>query len=206
MKWFEIELTGVCAVACPGCPRTRPSMQGKYYNKDMDMTTFRALIDMHDPTEYTLNFCGCYGDAIYHKHFFECIDYVRDAGFFFSISTAGANRPVSWWDELVTRDLSKSKWIWSIDGVKENNHLYRVNARWDTIEYGMRAIANMPEHLKPQIVEWKYIVFPYNEHTVEEARALASELNIKFDPVRSMRSPNIYNWIPEEQRKLYVAS
>ena len=44
------------------------------------------------------------------------------------------------------------------------------------------------------IVDWKFLVFPYNEHQVEDARKLANSLGIdRFLPVTSEREIEFYN-------------
>ena len=67
---------------------------------------------------------------------------------------------------------------------------------------GMKAMGSLPKDRKP-ILEWKYLVFPYNEHQVPKARQLAMDIGFdSFVPVTSERdidfyqcdNPEIYRW------------
>ena len=66
----------------------------------------------------------------------------------------------------------------------------------------MKIMGALPKDCRPSI-EWKFLVFPYNQHQVEEARALAMELGFDtFTPVTSERiidyyqtdTPELYEW------------
>ena len=200
---IEVELTGVCAVACPACPRT---VQNDYYNRDMSMQTVDNLLKMFDPQNYKLHLCGCYGDAIYHREFLKIAETLSRREYSVDLVTAAANRPNTFWDQLSEINLKKWSISFSVDGIKSNNHIYRRNARWDSIEYAMQTICNMSIKNKPHYIEWKYLVFPYNKHTVEDARKLSKEIGIhRFLPVVSTRSHDVYyNTMNEQERSQYV--
>ena len=76
-----------------------------------------------------------------------------------------------WWKELAEILTTDDRVTFSIDGLEDTNHLYRVNARWNDIMLGVSIIAKS----KAQMF-WKYIVFAHNEHQIEEARQLAKDL------------------------------
>ena len=47
----------------------------------------------------------------------------------------------------------------SVDGLKDTNHIYRKNVKWDKIQ------ANMDTYLAgPGIMHWDFIVFKHNFH------------------------------------------
>ena len=78
-------------------------------------------------------------------------------------------------------------------GLEDTNHLYRIRANWKHIMMGMKAMGALPMDRRP-IVDWKFLVFPYNEHQVEDARKLANSLGMDgFLPVTSERQIEFYN-------------
>jgi MoaA/NifB/PqqE/SkfB family radical SAM enzyme len=61
----------------------------------------------------------------------------------------------------------------SVDGLADSNHLYRVNARWDDVEAAIR-------YCGPRVkTVWKFIVFKHNEHQIEGAKSLAREAGVR---------------------------
>ena len=54
---------------------------------------------------------------------------------------------------------------------------------------GVKYMANIPKDRKPRL-EWKMLIFKYNEHQVDEARQMAMDLGFdRFTPVVSNRDP-----------------
>jgi len=203
-KNVSYETTTVCSLACPGCQRmTKEKYKSDWDKGDIPVDIFEKSLIGLDPKISQVNLTGCYGDAIYHKQFLDILDAVINSGLYWMITTCGANRPPSFWDNVATRDLSRARWIFSIDGLADTNHIYRKNARWETIDYAVRVITGMDK--KPRRIEWKYIVFPYNEHQVEQAKQQAKEWNVDFfDPVKSDRSNLLYQYLPIAEQELYA--
>jgi len=200
---LSYEITTICSLACPGCQRITKEKYKSDWNKgDLPIDLYIKSLSGLNPNETIINLTGCYGDAIYHKDFFSIIDTTINSGLKWMITTCGANRPNEFWDRLANVDLSKAYWIFSIDGLADTNHIYRKNARWETIDYAVRAISSARK--RPRVLEWKYIVFPYNEHQVQEAQELAEEWNIQFTPVKSDRPNSLYMHLTDDEKKNYV--
>lgn len=198
----EIELTSICSVSCPGCPRTAHAPDDKIWGwvkQDMSMETLEHVILAFPSDHYNFNLCGCYGDAIFHKQFISCAKRLIENHYYVTLVTSAANRPESWWQEFFNLDLQKWSLVFSIDGIEENNHLYRRGARWSTIETALRLASVATVRSR----EWKHLVFPYNKHTVNIAKELASTYNFKFNPVESTRGDSLYFNETEEDKKLW---
>ena len=52
-----------------------------------------------------------------------------------------------------------------IDGLEDTNHIYRRNVDWDRLQKNFRAYIKAGGD-----AGWQFIVFPWNEHQIEEAR------------------------------------
>jgi MoaA/NifB/PqqE/SkfB family radical SAM enzyme len=176
---LHIELTSRCTLACPRCQRTADPEQLQVGDLPLPILK-KTLTRANFPALRYINFCGNYGDPIYHRQFHKVIAHVRREGFKIRIETNGSYRPAAWWARTATI-LSRGDQVqFSIDGLEDTNHLYRVNARWQDISAAI-------EELRGRVyLVWKFIVFRHNQHQIESARARAQTLG--FDELRLIRS------------------
>jgi MoaA/NifB/PqqE/SkfB family radical SAM enzyme len=205
---LEIELTTKCTIGCPACPRNDPfDLKENWDVGHLNTDIIKRFAD--DDSNRNYLFVGCYGDPIYHPDFIEIIKYFVDNGKRISVHTNGSFKTEKWWKELAAINWSqksakgyKQKFTFSVDGLEDTNHLYRINSKWKSVIAGMKIMGALPKDCRPSI-EWKFLVFPYNQHQVEEARALAMELGFDtFTPVTSERiidyyqtdTPELYEW------------
>jgi len=200
---LEIELTTKCTLGCPACPRNDPYEIGKGWDVG-HMNTDLAKSFADTSTDRNYLFVGCYGDPIYHPDFIDIVKYYIDREKRFVVHTNGSFKKQKWWDELASLNWNnnKQRFTFSVDGLEDTNHMYRIRANWESIMRGMKTMGSIPSERKPYL-QWKMLVFPYNEHQVPEANILANEMGIdKFSPVKSERDiknyhaddPEIYRW------------
>ena len=199
---LEIELTTKCTLGCPACPRNDPiSSKEDWDVGHLDTDIAKSFAD--DPNERSYLFVGCFGDPIYHPDFIDIVKYYIDRNKRVTIHTNGSFKKQKWWDELASLNWTyKQKFTFSVDGLEDTNHIYRIRADWKSIMMGMKTMGSLPEHRKPWL-EWKMLVFPYNEHQVAEAEQLANDIGMgMFSPVKSERGiaqykvdhREIYRW------------
>lgn len=199
---LEIELTTKCTLGCPACPRNNPEELAKNWDVGhLDKTIAKKFAD--SPTDREYLFVGCYGDPIYHPDFIEITKHYIDNKKKLHIHTNGSFKKQKWWDELASLNWSRKQvFTFSVDGLEDTNHIYRIRADWESIMRGMKTMGSLPFLRRPRL-EWKMLVFPYNEHQVPEARKLAKELGIDiFSPAKSERdikdykvdNNEIYRW------------
>jgi MoaA/NifB/PqqE/SkfB family radical SAM enzyme len=187
---LEIELTSKCTLQCPACSRMT-STDRVWDAGDMDINVIKRICDGTNYHRYL--FVGCYGDVIYHPNFVEICKYYQDAGKKLLVHTNGSLKPQKFWDQMAELDWSKTWFTFSIDGLEDTNHNYRVNAKWDSIMRGVDAMRNIPKERFPAKLIWKYLVFPYNEHQVEAAEAMAMKLGFTdFEALKSLRDATTY--------------
>lgn len=177
---WNIELTSNCALACPRCTRTM--QKGKYKQTEIPVSLLRERFtdEILEQTQRVL-FCGAHGDPIYHSHFHDVLaTFKRKENLKLTIVTNGSRRSREWWEETAAHLHSFDRVKFSIDGLRDTNHIYRQNSKWDDIENAVAALRGKVE------LVWKFIVFRHNEHQIETARALAKEWGFSsFSLVRS---------------------
>lgn len=178
MVKFHVEPTSKCTLECPLCDRTW------FYNKfkkrliheiDIDaLVNFvgdNAIVDM----------CGNNGDPIYHSQFYQLCVALKDKNCQLSITTNGSAKPKSWWQSISKVLDEKDQVVFSIDGLEDTNHLYRINSKWQSV---MDAVGVMKDSKCKMI--WKFIVFKHNQHQIDDAKKLCYELG--FDSFRLEKS------------------
>lgn len=126
-----------------------------------------------------ISFCGQMGDPIYHPHFIDILKVCKNNNV--AISTNGYGKSLEWYDEAVFIS-KKQQWLFALDGLPHQSHIYRVNQDGNEVFKTMKHLANLGVNIL-----WKYIVFKYNQDSIEEAQNLAAENNIPFMLIESSR-------------------
>jgi len=180
IKW-HIEPTSKCVLECPMCDRTWFHKKFKRrLNHDINID---HIIKFLDGTYPKVKMCGNNGDPIYHSQFHRLCSELKKIDATISITTNGSGKKKPWWQKLCSILTQNDSIEFSIDGLEHTNHLYRKNARWESI---MNAISIVTPH-KIQTT-WKFIVFKHNQHQIEDARKLSQSLGIdNFKLIRSER-------------------
>tara|TARA_Y100000310_G_C20563100_1_gene754058 strand:- start:42 stop:1118 length:1077 start_codon:yes stop_codon:yes gene_type:complete len=191
---FHFELTDKCNARCPQCSRNciedgvlkeQPSL----LLTELSFSDFQNIFKDFSYPVKSFSFCGNFGDPIFVKDIFEITEYSCGdiLGGFIHIHTNGGFRSKQWWFEY-GKLLSKLKSdnhlvIFSLDGLKDTHHLYRVNTRYDRVLENARAFIEAGGN-----AEWSFIRFGHNEHQEEEAKTRAKKYGFKsFIPVDTQR-------------------
>ena len=176
VKSINLEITNKCMLRCSKCARTNnPEIHKNLTDLKLEQIssifTDDVIATLSD--DFVINLCGVYGDSIYHQNFHEVIKFLKLKGLKLNIETNGSYKDEKWWGDLLSYLSPEDIITFSIDGLKDTNHLYRVNSRWEDIMMGMRLAVQSPVK-----VYWKYIVFSHNEHQLGEAKKLAKNLGV----------------------------
>lgn len=172
---LHIEPTNICTLKCAGCARTRFIDQWPQHwkNHNLDITDLDSFLDI-SLYQVSVNFCGDYGDPIYHPQFIEMVSLVKNRGARVSITTNGSYKNSDWWRSLCERLDANDQIRFSIDGTPDNFTEYRKNAHWPSIEEAIKVC------VKKRIrTVWKFIPFDYNQNDIQSARDLAKSLGME---------------------------
>lgn len=179
---MHIELTTRCTLACPGCPRTVTANQtGPYPKLDLNLDAFTKFLDCKSgQTIPSLNLEGNHGDPIYYPHLIEFVKTFRSKNFV--IVTNGSYRDKNFWESLASQ-VTKDDWIiFSIDGLEQNNHLYRRNSDWRSIMLGIDIMKQSP--IK---IGWKTIIFDHNYRDIDRIKDFAENKGAVFVAQKTSR-------------------
>lgn len=184
VKKLIVEATSYCNLHCPQCPRF--DEQG-YLTKNLtpghlDLAVFKNAIKHNTfPNIELIQFEGDYGDIMMHPNADTLIEYACGISNVVAV-TNGAMRSPKWWDKL--GKINNLTVQFSIDGLDDTNHIYRINSNYK------RIIDNASAYIMGGgRAEWKFIIFKHNQHQVEQARKLAYDLGfVNFTTQASSRN------------------
>ena len=170
------EMTNYCNAACPMCQR---------YDWNLN------LVDKVNSSHTTLNFVkekigdeiisrldrwicqGTYGDAIMNPETVDIFRYLKELnpGIEILMHTNGGVRSEDFWRSLAEIDV---KVIFSIDGLKDTNHIYRRQVKWDRLMHNVKTFLDNGGR-----AVWEYLVFKHNQHQVSEAENLSKQMGFE---------------------------
>ena len=180
IKGFHLELTNICTLKCSGCARTQLQaiFPQHWKNHSIDKNSLMNFLDI-DVKDMLFILCGNYGDPIYHPEFLEIVKLLKQRNAKLEIVTNGSYKTKEWWERLTDLLDKDDLVVFSVDGTPKNFTIYRENADWESIEVGMRVVANCVCDSK-----WTYIPFNYNENNIQEVEELSKQIGIKRFEVR----------------------
>ena len=165
-----IEPTAYCNLHCPQCPRfdaegfLTANLTPAHLNADQ-LAKNLNLDQLPQLKEVKLE--GDYGDIMMHPFPTKFISMFPNQEI--TAVTNGSMRSTRFWADLA--DYQNLTVTFSIDGLADTNHIYRINSNWGSI------IDNATAYIdRGGRAVWKYIVFRHNEHQVEEVKELGKTM------------------------------
>lgn len=172
---LQLDHTSRCNLMCPQCARVWDN--GKALNpsmpiSDLNLNDYKILLEpFADNKLNQILHCGNFGDVIASPTFIETFDYSLDFTNTVQIETNGSARKIDWWKDLAKRSKNKLIMVFSIDGLKDTNHIYRVGSTYEKIIENANAFINAGGK-----AVWQFIEFEHNYHQIEEAKHIAKDM------------------------------
>jgi MoaA/NifB/PqqE/SkfB family radical SAM enzyme len=189
---FHVEPTSKCTLECPLCSRTW--FYEKFKKRNLHEINVDHLVAFIGKNK-TISMCGNNGDPIYHSQFIDLCSKLKDNECKIFITTNGSAKTKAWWSKLNSVLDQSDNIRFSIDGLKDTNHIYRKNAKWQSIMDAVSTLKN-----RECRIEWKFIVFKHNQHQIKKAEALSKELGFDhFTLEHSDRWLNEKDLMPDEE-------
>lgn len=173
IKTVHLEITQKCQAACPMCDRNKNGGDiNPHINLDeLSISDCKKIFQPKFISQLkTMYMCGNLGDPIIAKDTLDIFRYFREhnSNIWLSMNTNGGARSSSWWNELARIFNKKGAVIFSIDGLKDTNHLYRQNVVWENVENSFKAFINAGGRAR-----WDFLIFDHNQHQINEAEQLS---------------------------------
>jgi MoaA/NifB/PqqE/SkfB family radical SAM enzyme len=184
MSALQIETTTRCTLRCPACSRTifANQMNRPVPHYDVDPVLVHKFLDCPQGREVkTLSLCGDYGDSIYYPRLFEFVELFKPDKQIV-LTTNGSYQTENFWNELAARLNSQDEIRFSIDGLEDTNHLYRVNSDWASIMRGLDIMVRAGMQ-----VVWDLNIFSFNYNRLAEIKQFAESRGAQFVAKKTAR-------------------
>lgn len=174
---LQFELSSMCNALCLGCVRTDGNSfnEKKYVIPDKQYIEFETFKKILTAPEFAsvneLEFCGTIDDPLMHPEFLEFLDFASTVKKYnIIIHTNASLRNPTYWTKLakVLKKNDKHVVKFSIDGMEDTNHIYRQKTTWSKIMENANAFIKAGGN-----AGWQYLIFPWNEHQLMDAKALS---------------------------------
>lgn len=181
---IEFDLNTKCNSFCPACHRYVLEDGELYlnpwikFNTDLSLDVIEKVFSSHLLVDdVVVDLVGLLGDAIAHSNFFDVIDIIfkHRPNAELTIHTNGGLRNELFFKTLASKLTKNSAVTFSIDGLEDTNHIYRRQVVWHKVISNITAFVDAGGK-----AIWKFIVFPWNEHQVDDARQFAQRIGCSF--------------------------
>jgi len=195
VRTIEFEVTTTCNSFCPVCARFQSEDNGVWLNPLVDFNQHLSVKNitkiLSDPCvddDVLIEFIGTAGDPLAHPNLLEILEVAIKLrpGVRFNIHTNGGLRNPDYYEKLAKLLSSVNHYDlqFSIDGLEDTNHIYRIGVQWSRVIDNLRAFVKGGGS-----PSWQMVVFPWNKHQVNEVRIFAKEIGCKSFGTRQ----NIYS-------------
>ena len=186
---LHMEHTSKCNLLCPQCARVdEGKLNPKLPLEELTLDDYKRILTPEFAKQIKRIFwCGNYGDSIASNTFLECLEFIRHSGVDgLTIVTNGSARNPEWWTKVAhILDRETDRVDFSVDGLEDTNHIYRVNVDWNKLERNFMAFIE-----EGGTATWKWLIFEHNKHQTKEASQVAKFYGFsRFDARMSMRDP-----------------
>ena len=177
---INIDIGFRCSLECPKCQRQSQhrNLNKKVPGYDLTLDEIYKLSDFYK--EFV--FCGQLSDPIHHPHFAEILRTLGNKGVNCRVHNASSHKPEKDFIECFKANTNAG-WIFGIDGLPSESHKYRINQDGEKL---FRMMLEAKKILKKTPI-WQYIIFKFNEHNIEKAKAIANKHDLTFMLVQSSR-------------------
>ena len=179
IRVIHLENTQNCQASCPMCDRNQ---NGGAINPHIDLSelTLEDCKRIFEPEFIaqlkTMYMCGNLGDPIVARDTLEIFKYFREHNkdMWLSMNTNAGARDEAWWSELAKVFGRMGAVIFSVDGLRDTNHLYRQGVVWDNVVRSATSFINAGGRAR-----WDFLIFEHNQHQVEQAQEIADKIGFE---------------------------
>lgn len=188
IRVLHLEPTDVCQAACPLCSRETDADFDKSNRHHLSVERLQALL----PEGWIKNLdkmfmCGNYGDLAAGYHTMAIYEWFRrqNPNITLGMNSNGGIGTTFWWHSLgKIFNQPRDYVVFSIDGLEDTNHEYRVNVNWQKVVSNAEAFiaAGGSAH-------WDMLVYRHNEHQVEACERLARSMGFRWFRAKVSKRP-----------------
>jgi len=173
-----------CRLKCGGCMmRFHMSPKAEKYESqawdcryNISFDSYKVVFDVFT----NFQFIGNLSDPIYHPDFIKTLKYMKGKEIGAKFHTNGSGKTKKWWTEVYKLSQGENwKWIFGLDGLPKDSHIYRINQNGEQVWEMMKLGRSMGV-----TIDWQWIVFKYNQYDIDEGKLMAARYDINFLEMR----------------------
>ena len=192
IKILHLEPTDVCQAACPACSRETDPEFVKTNKNHLTIDQIQQHLS-HDQIAGLdkMFMCGSYGDPAAARYALEIYQWFRsiNPNIVLGMNTNGGLQNTNWWHNLAgILNQPRDYVVFSIDGLEDTNHIYRINCNWSKIMENIQSFIQAGGS-----AHWDMLVYRHNQHQVEQAEQLAKDMGFKWFRAKVSKRPFINN-------------
>ena len=175
----NVDLSARCGLECPRCQRQT------YFSSNKDIPGHDLTVDdFVKITDYfkSINFCGQLSDPVHNEYFIDILRLCKMKNVDGVIHNVSSLKSKEWYIEAFQAHPDM-RWVFGIDGLPKDSHKYRTNQDGEKL---FQVLKTARKHLTRKPI-WQYIIFAYNEDTIDEAHQMAIDIDVDFMIVNSSR-------------------
>jgi len=195
----QIALSTNCNLLCPGCNRTHYDLDKYSLNPLVTKNIFldkQVILNLiQNPASTYLErveFAGLVDDPLSYPWLLDLLKDILEIkpALHITFHTNASLRTPDYFAELaiLLKQFFGHSVNFSVDGLEDTNHIYRVGAQWNKIMANAKAFIGAGGE-----ATWQFIVFPWNAHQEEEVRYLANKMGFSTVIIRNNRDPELDN-------------
>jgi MoaA/NifB/PqqE/SkfB family radical SAM enzyme len=145
---------------------------------DLSLDDYKKHVNQHLEYLEKVFFCGTVGDPCADKNLLEKIKWIKtiNSNIVVGINTNGSIRNPKWWTDCAKLLTGIYDYVvFSIDGLEDTNHIYRVGVQFKKIMENAQAYIDAGAS-----AHWDMLVFDHNKHQVDECRQLADTMGFTW--------------------------
>jgi MoaA/NifB/PqqE/SkfB family radical SAM enzyme len=177
-KIIHYEPTSRCNAACPMCARNVNGDGCVVPLQDLSLELFKTQVSACLDTLEKVFFCGAVGDPCADKTLLDKISWIKQQrkDIVVGINTNGSIRNPSWWTDCGNLLNGIYEYVvFSIDGLEDTNHIYRVGVQYKKIIENAKAYIDTGAS-----AHWDMLVFDHNKHQIEQCKQLADNMGFTW--------------------------
>ncbi|MBM3810017.1 MAG: radical SAM protein [Acidimicrobiia bacterium] len=178
---IRLEASSVCQLECPACPTASGETKPVLGAGHLRLARFRQLLE--DNPQLVHIELSNYGELFLNPELPAIMESAHQQGVRLTADNGANFNTVS---ESTLEALVKFRFhsiTCSLDGVTQETYAqYRKGGDLDTVLANIHKLNQLKQRYGspyPKLL-WQFILFPHNQHQVEEARRMAEELGMRF--------------------------
>lgn len=176
-KPVNLDIVPNCTLLCSKCMRQHDWWKSLNKNlfEEISITDYEKIVNCFSYVEW----CGQTGDPIFHTKFFTLLEMSKDIKL--DIHSAASHKPKEWYKKAFETNKDAT-WIFGVDGLPKDSHIYRINQDGKFLFEVMKMGADMGLE-----IWWQMIKFRYNQNNIDEVMQLCRDNSINFKLIKSSR-------------------